>query len=165
MATTTLTYLIPRLRLLLGDTDPESYRYLVVGLEIALVASVSDLETWWDYKYKIDSSVNEVERNSLKAKRFVYQEPPVIQTSDEGTIVLMAAIIILRGSLENSSWNFGAWRDSEVSYSNIEGGRSKRNNLEKLWEMLTMEISPPGKVLAGAEKAHLPGYKGNIYEE
>ena len=161
MATVNLSYLIPRLRLHLGDLDATSYRYLDEWLRLALVASVETLQTWWNHKYRLDDN-NDVYRNTTI--RFLFPEPPVIQKSDNRPIILMAAIILKSGQLENLSWNVGAWKDAEISYSNIEASRRKDEMLKRDWTELTNILKPPQKRLASSNKGHLPGYVGSIRE-
>ncbi len=146
---TDLNYLIPRLRLKLGDLNPSAYKYLDEWLHAALIASVDALQRWWADKYQIDEN----DRVS-----------PDIERRDIQPIILMASIIIKSGSLENFSWNVGSWRDAEISFSNIEGGRGKQESLNRDWEELNMLLTPPNKKLAGSKKGHLPGYVGN-YDE
>lgn len=146
---TDLNYLIPRLRLKLGDLTPSSYKYLDEWLHAALIASVDALQRWWADKYQIDSDDR------------VY---PNIERRDIQPIILMASIILKSGSLENFSWNVGSWRDAEISYSNIEGGSRKSESLQRDWDELMQLLPPPSKKLAGAIKGHLPGYIGNLDE-
>jgi len=161
MGTTTVTYLVDELRLHLGDIDPASYQYLDAWLEVSLLTAVKSLQKWWKYRYLVDSS-NLVYRNS--AVVFNFTEPPVIETSDERPIILMAAVIIKGGTLQNSAWNTGSWRDAEISYSNIEGSRLRQESLKADWDELLSILKPPQKVLLGAKKATLPGYKNNQWE-
>jgi len=144
-----LNYLIPRLRLKLGDLDPASYRYLDEWLHAALIGSVDALQRWWADKYQID------ENNRVT---------PDIERRDIQPIILMASIIVKSGSLENFSWNVGSWRDAEISFSNIEGGRGKQESLKRDWDELNMLLPSPNKKLAGSVKGHLPGYVGNQNE-
>jgi hypothetical protein len=162
MATTTVDYLLPELRLHLGDIDPSSYRYTNEWLEVALEMSIKALGRWWNLKYLIDMSTHLVSRNPNHT--FILTEPPVIEMQDERPILLMASIIIKEGSLEANSWNAGAWRDSEISFSNLEGSRSKQISLKKDWEELSMLLSAPTKRLSQALKGSLPGYKQNTFE-
>ena len=120
MATVSLGTYLERLRLHIGDTDPVSYRYTDDWLFLALVAAVETLQPWWNWRYLVNNS-DEAYRNAA----FVFEEdePPVVQRSDIRPIILMASVIIKGGSLENMAWSLGAWRDAEISYSNIEGGR------------------------------------------
>jgi hypothetical protein len=161
MATVDLSYLIPRLRLHIGDIDPDNYRHLDEWLLLSLVVGVEALQKWWNYKYLIDDD-DDVYRNSTI--RFLHPEPPVIERGDIKPILLMAAIIIKSGSLENLSWNVGAWRDAEISYSNIESSRSKDKMLTRDWKELTSILKPPQRRLAESAKGHLPGYVGNSFE-
>lgn len=156
-----LGLLIPQLRILLGDTDPATFRYLDVWLHEALIASIKFMGPWWDNKYLLDSN-NNVYRNTLVL--FDTVEPPIILPQDEMPIVLAAALITLEGGLENSSWDIVSWRDAEISFSNLESGRLKDKNLERLWNQLTALITPPGKKLAGSVKMHMPGYTQNTLE-
>ena len=154
---TELNYLIPRLRLKLGDLNPSSYRYLDEWLHAALIASIDALQRWWNYKYIIDNN-NRVYRNPNIG--FLFPEPPIIERGDIQPIILMASIILKSGSLENFSWNLGSWRDAEISFSNIEGGRGKQESLKSDWEELKSLLTIPGKKLAFPVKGHLPGYQG-----
>jgi len=145
---TDLNYLIPRLRLKLGDLIPP-YKYMDEWLHLSLVASVDALQRWWSDKYQIDVN-NRVS--------------PAIERRDIYPIILMASIILKSGSLENFSWNVGSWRDAEISYSNIEGSRGKQDSLKQDWNELNMILTSPNKKLVGSVKGHLPGYVGNQIE-
>jgi len=158
-----LGYLIPALRLTIGDTDPAAYRYLDEWLHVALVASVKTLEAWWLDKYLIDTD-NNVYRNTECGVPFEQAEPPVILQRDERPIQLMAAILILNGSLENSAWSTYSWKDAEISFSNLEGGRLRNSNLGRLWDELNYLLKPPTKRLAKTQKGSLPGYLNNKWE-
>lgn len=160
--TVNLSYLIPRLRLHIGDIDPDSYRHLDEWLRLSLVVSVETLQKWWNYKYLIDDN-NDVYRNPNI--RFLHSQPPVIERGDIKPIILMAAIMIKSGDLENLSWNVGAWRDAEISYSNIEASRRKDDMIKRDWEELTSILKPPQRRLAESQKGHLPGYIGNPFEQ
>jgi len=160
MATTSLSYLIPSLRLRLGDWDAGNYRYLDEWLEQALRSSIVSLQRWWTYKYILNGD-NEVLRNPRAP--FLFPEPPVIEHGDETPIVIMATIIIKSGSLQDVSWSVAAWRDAEISFSNLEGSRSKKDLLRQDWELMTI-LTPPNKKLSFSRKGHLPGFHQNIYE-
>jgi hypothetical protein len=159
--TVNLSYLIPRLRLHLGDIDADNYRHLDEWLRLSLVVSVETLQKWWNYKYLIDDN-NDVYRNPRIT--FLHSQPPVIERGDIKPIILMSAIMIKSGDLENLSWNVGAWRDAEISYSNIEASRRKDEMIKRDWEELTSILKPPQKRLAESQKGHLAGYKGNPFE-
>ena len=158
--TTTVDYLLPELRLHLGDIDPATYRYTDEWLIVSLEMSIKSLGRWWNSKYLLDSHL--VSRNPNLT--FIFAEPPVIETQDERPILLMASIIIKEGSLESNSWNAGAWKDAEISFSNLEGSRSKQLSLQKDWDELGMILSPPTKRLSQALKGSLLGYKQNTFE-
>lgn len=161
MATESLDYLIPRLRLHMGDIDSSSYRYLDEWLLLALVSSVESLQRWWNFRYLTDDN-DQVYRNTNLV--FPIAEPPVIQASDVRPIILMSAIILKDGALQSMSWNTGSWRDAEISYSNIEGGKQRDSSLKKDWEELKSLLTPPTKKLTQSNKMHLPGYNYGLYE-
>lgn len=154
-----LTYLIPFLRLKIGDINSSSYRYTDGWLKTALVASVKELGRWWNFRYLVDLN-NIVSRNSNVT--FDFEAPPVIQTADEAPIVIMASLITLEGSLENNSWSVSSWRDNEISFSNLESGRLKDNNLNRLRDELYSIMTPPSKKLARAKKGSLPGFMNDF---
>lgn len=144
------------LRLHLGDLDHTAYRYLDKWLIRALLLGIKTLGKWWDYKYLINFTTEDVYRNTTKT--FTYTEPPVIEDQDIRPIILMAGIIVKSGQLENVSWTLGSWRDAEISYSNISAGAQKENSIKRDWEELKSLLTPPNRRLAGAVKTHLPGY-------
>lgn len=162
---TNLDYLIDYVRLRIGDTNPASYRYTDEWLRTALVGAVKLLTRWWNYKYLIttDGTYN-IYRNPNGY--FVFDEATygIIEQGDEQVIVLMASFLTLQGSLESSAWSTGAWRDAEISYSNIEGGRMRTDILKGIWTELTSTLKVPSKRLARAIKMSLPGFLDNQYE-
>ncbi len=160
---TTLDYLITYLRLRIGDTNSTAYRYLDEWLLKALQLAVQSLQRFWNYKYLIDDNFD-VARNPNYTNFLFPEEDGVIEKGDENIIILMAAIYTLEGSLENSAWTFGSWKDFEVSYSNIEGGKQRSETVKRLWDELNSIIKPPSKRLATGKKGSLPGYKGNEFE-
>jgi hypothetical protein len=161
MAITDLREYIERLRLHLGDTNPDSYRYMDEWLGIALVSAAEALMPRWNYKYLLNTE-NDVYRNPNHT--FLFPEPPVIQRGDVRPVILMGSIIIKEGSLENQSWNFSSWRDAEIAFSNLEASRSKDRSLERDIEELNSILPERIKRLAQPTKGHLPGFKGNPYE-
>jgi hypothetical protein len=161
MATDDLSSYLPYLRLSIGDITEGSYRYTDEWLTLAMVAAVQALSSWWYKRYLLDTN-NEVYRNP--SIQFEFSEPPVIQIGDERPIILMAGIIVLEGSLENSAWDLGSWKDTEVSFSNIESGRVRDKRLVRMYDELHSILLPPNKKLAWAIKGSLPGYKNNEYE-
>lgn len=156
-----LNYLIPMVRLRIGDYNSNSYRYMDDWILKALVVSVSTLSRWMNFKYLLDDDDN-VYRNPNTT--FIFEEPPIIEMGDDGLIVLMAAYIILEGSLENSAWDYVSWRDNEIAFSNLESSRARDRTLSRLWDELMSALLPPTKRLAHAKKQTLPGYLGNEYE-
>jgi hypothetical protein len=159
--TTNIDYLIDFVRIQIGDMNPP-YRYTDSMLRTTIITSIRALQRWWNSKYLINSTTYDVYRNP--AINLLFPEPPIIQDLDQRPIELMCSIIIKTGSLENVSYSMGSWRDAEVSYSNIEGGRIKDSSLKRDWEELMNLLPPPSKKLAWTIKGSLPGYKGNAYE-
>jgi hypothetical protein len=157
---TNLDYLIDYVRIQIGDMT-EPYRYTEAMLRTTIVTAVRALQRWWNNKYLLDASYN-IYRNPYIT--FLFPEPPIIQDMDQRPIELMSSIIVKKGSLENVSYNMGSWRDAEVSYSNIEGGRIKTASLKDDIDELKLLLTPPSKRLAWTIKGSLPGYKGNAYE-
>lgn len=162
MQTTSLDYLIPYVRLNIGDTNPAAYRYTDEWITVSLVAAVKTLGAWWRNKYLLTAE-NLVYRNTEIIEEAADGES-VIMSADERPIVLMASIVMLQGSLENSAWNIASWKDAEISYSNLEGGKLRNSNLGRLWDELQYLMLPPTKRLARTRKQSLPGYLNNKYE-
>lgn len=150
-----LDYLIPVLRLHLGDTDPATYRYVDEWLRVALVSSVKALARWWGDKYLVDPVTYDVSRNSNYLD-FQFDEPNVIQDRDERPVILMASILVKGGQLESNSWGVGSWKDAEIAVSNIEGSRSKQFGLGLDWDELQYYLKPPSKQLYGATRLSIP---------
>lgn len=161
MLTTNLSQYIERLRLHLGDTTESTKRYLDEWLRVALVAGVELLMPRWNFKYLLSDN-DDVYRNPNI--NFILPEPPVIERGDVWPIILQASIIIKEGSLENMSWSFVAWRDAEISYSNLETSRAKDASIERDIKMLDTMLPWRAKRLAQPTKGHLPGYVDNLYE-
>jgi len=158
---TNYDYLITDLRLHLGDiTTP--YRYADECLRTALAGSISSLGSWWYNKYLLSEDDLTVSRNT--AVQFSAAEPPIILKEDERPIVLKASIIIKTGSLENLSWSLGHWKDWEISYSNVQGGKSKEASIRRDEDELENLLTPPRKQLVSSDKIGLPGFKNNDYE-
>jgi len=113
-----LTNLIPELRIRIGDTNPALYRYTDDWLLVSLKSSVKLLSKWWNFKYLLDSN-GDVMRNP--DGYFVFEETSdgviggVFEPGDDQVVIIYAAIVILEGSLENSAWDFGSWKDAEIS--------------------------------------------------
>jgi hypothetical protein len=163
MATVNPGYLIPHIRLTLGDINSTAYRYTNEWVLVALEGAIKTLAKWWNAKYLLDSTLL-LYRNPAVSYLFLDEEPPVIQVDDERAIVLMTCIILLEGSLENNAWNLSSWKDNELSFTNLEQGRSRDNNLARLERQLYDILQPPTKKLARALKGSLPGYLNNEFE-
>lgn len=138
-------YLIPALRMELGDINPLSYRYTDEWLKVALIVSIKALQRWWRSRYLVDDETQIISRNPLST--FEFDEPPTITTDDEMPIILMAAVLVKDGSLENNSWNVSTWRDAEYYVSTVEGGRQKDASLQRTWDRLLLYMKPPQKRL------------------
>jgi len=161
---TSLNDFLSQLRLAIGDTNPATYRYTDEWLLVALQASVETLGNWWNFKYLIDSD-GEIIRNP-SSYSFVLDEDTygIVEFTDNRPIIIMAAIIVLEGSLENSAWDFASWKDAEISYSNLESSRARSETLRRLWDELNSIMLPPTKRLAYPKKGSLPGFFKNPYE-
>lgn len=159
---TNLDYLLDDLRLHLGDINPTQYRYLTEWLRTALVLAVKNLQRWWDYKYLIYNDTQNIYRNPNGY--FEFDDPPILDHSDERPVILMAAIIVKQGSLQNAAWDFGSWKDAEVSYSNIESSKAMQESLKADRDELEKYVKPPQKNLAFPTKKHLLGFTKNEYE-
>jgi hypothetical protein len=137
------------LRLKIGDTNPATYRYMDEWLEQSLILSIKSLSRWWKNKYTVTDA------------GLISSD---LEDGDDYIIVLMASLIILEGSLENSAWSTVSWKDQEISFSNLESGRLRDSNLKRIKEELELLLLPPVKRLATARKNSLSGYKKNSYE-
>jgi hypothetical protein len=143
-----IDYLLPTLRLHLGDTDPLTYRYVDEWLRVALVSGVKALQRWWGDRYLVEQTTYNILRGTTYT--FLYASPPVIQDRDERPLILMASILIKTGQLEANSWNVGSWKDAEIAVSNIEGSRAKQFGVTMDWNELKEYLLPPTKKLSGA---------------
>ncbi len=157
-----IEYLLPFLRLKIGDITPASYRYADEWLIKSLILAMKTLQRYWNFKYLI-SEDNIISRNP-NSNQFIFPEPPIIETGDEYLIVLMSAIITLEGSLENSAWDLSSWSDAEIRYTNLDSGKTRESNLQRMIDELNNIILPPTKRLARTKKSSLPGYKNNPWE-
>jgi hypothetical protein len=163
VTSTNLDYLLPFLRQRIGDITVGEYRYTDEWLQTALVAGVWELEGRWSRKYYIDEN-NNIQRNTAEWG-YEVASPPILQTQDATAVILQAAIIVLEGSLEDYAWHLGSWRDAEISYSNIQSGKTRDKNLDRFMEQLDKLLPlPKSKKLKSSLKGSLPGYKGNKHE-
>lgn len=159
--TTNLYEFVERLRLHLGDVDESSYTYDDEWLRVSLISAVELLMPRWNFKYLLNDEDDAYRNGSIG---FLFPSPPVVERGDIWPIVLQASIIMKEGSLENLSWSLGAWRDAEISYSNLEGSRSKDRSIQRDIDALDSMLPKRGKRLASPVKGHLPGYLRNPYE-
>ncbi len=159
--TTNLHEFVERLRLHLGDIEESSYTHDDEWLRVALISAVELLMPRWNFKYLLDDGDDAYRNGQI---RFLFPAPPVVERGDVWPIVLQAAIVMKEGSLENLSFSLGAWRDAEISYSNLEGSRAKDRSIVRDIERLDSMLPVRGKRLASPVKGHLPGYLGNPYE-
>lgn len=161
-----LDVLLDFVRLKIGDTDSTAYRYVDEWLRTALVASVKILSRFWNFKYLISlDGNNNIYRNPNGY--FVFDEATygIIEQGDDQIIVIMAALIVLEGSLENSAWSISSWKDAEISFSNLEQGRIRKDIVKDLWSQLVEIIGVPQQQLAQTIKLSLPGFKDNQFEK
>lgn len=149
---TSLDYLIPDLRVHLGD-HAEPYKYTLEHLRHCLVMACKTLMYKWRNKYVINSSYI-VSRSSTVP--FAIASPPIIQYSDERAFILQASIILKSGEIQDSSWNVASWRDDEIAYSNIAGAGTQQKSLLKDIEELELWLR---KRLLGGKRQSLPGFK------
>ena len=163
MGSVDVDYLIPYVRVKIGDLDSANYRYLDVWLETSLVLSVKNLQRFWRDKYLIDTN-NMVTRNPSYNYYIFDESTGIIEAPDEYIIVLMTSLIILGGSLENSAWDAVSWRDNELSFSNLEGSRTRNSMLDRMLTELNSLITSPMKRLAQSLRGPLPGYLNNMWE-
>jgi len=137
---TGLDYLIPDLRVHLGDTS-EPYRYEDAHLRHGLVMACKTLMKKWRNRYTINASYI-VARSSSAS--FEIASPPIIEYADERAFILQAAIIIRGADLKDSAWDIASWRDDEVSYSNLAGGAELRkgylDDVKELEEFLRRRL-------------------------
>jgi hypothetical protein len=155
---TNIDYMLPNLRLWLGDINPATYRYEDAWLRTALVGSVKTLRMWWRDKYLINDDTYNVYRNTDRSYRFEYAEPPIIDHRDEFPIVIMASIIVKSGSLQNAAWDLISWRDFEISYSPQAKSQTLDASLKRDWDTLYDYLTPPTKHLALTSKRSLIGF-------
>lgn len=146
-------YLIPQLRLRIGEFDPATYVYSTDTLSNILIAAVRELMRKWRRRYTIDSA-GIITRNA----NHVYEnaEPPVIDYQDEVPIVLQAVIILKMAEIQDNVWDIQSWRDDEIAFSNLGAGRLAEYGLDKLQGELDELLR---KRLYGSARQELPGFR------
>lgn len=149
--TTDLDYLIPDVRIELNDFN-EPYKYSDTQIQYALLNAIKMLGRRWRYRYLVSGF--SVSRNP-EITTFISTEPPTIEFADEYIIVLQATIIIKSADIYGSTWDIASWKDDEISYSNIQGARSRDDSisrdLELLNELLKQRLHP-------GKSQKLPGF-------
>jgi hypothetical protein len=155
-------YLLPYLRLRIGDTNPDAYRYEDKWLVTGLTLGVKLAARYWNSKYLITDK-GYVTRNP-NAPFITDESIGVIEDRDEPIIVILGAISVLGGSLENSAWDFTSWKDSEISVSSQGVSNTRLETIRRLIAELDTLITAPNKRLAQALKNSLVGFKDNIFE-
>jgi len=158
-----LDYLIPQLRDHLGDRDSRTYS--TDFLRQILFSAFKALLPRWQYKYLIDSN-NHIYRNTSGCiGEFKLPEPPVIQIFDERPIILQASIMIKSGSIytSSSSNSFSSWRDDELSYSNIESGKSLQESLKNDIDELNNLLPLRTNKLVRTRRQSLPGFTDSVW--
>lgn len=158
-----IDYLIPDLRLIIGDTDETTYRYLDTWLLRSLILSVKSLTRYIGFKYIVESD-GEITRNPEYLNFLNDESLGVVDIQDEYVIIVKAAVIVLGGSLENSAWDMYSWKDAEISLSAQEVSRTRNKTLEALNEELKKLLLSPRERLARTIKGSLPGFINNLYE-
>lgn len=153
-----LEELLISLRLKIGDFS-STPTYSDEILSEVLLNAIDFLQPRWRNKYYRDSD-GIVNRNT--AIKFDFSSPPVIQYGDRYAIILQSSILIKSGNRFSNVGNSISWRDEEISYSNLEGSRSRDSSLREDMEELD-KLFP--RKLAGTRKGTLYGYTDNIYEE
>jgi len=149
---TALDYLIPDLRIHLGDDDLP-YKYEDEYLRHTLVIACKILMKKWRNRYIIDATY-QVSRNA----GITYEDdsPPIIQYSDEYAFILQASIMVKSAVLQDSAWDIASWRDDEISYSNIAGGAALKKSLQDDIDELAAWLR---RRLFGSARQSLSGFK------
>jgi len=135
-----LTFLVESLRNYIGDIS-SPYRFTDDELEVGLYTGLDMLLSRLRFKYTIDES-DAITRTS--GSKFYQDSPPVIEHADQACIIVQAAIVLKSASAWDASWDVASWKDDEISYSNIQGARSKdqsiANDLKLLDDLLKRRL-------------------------
>lgn len=158
---TDLDYLISDLRVHLGDFV-EPYTYDMEYLRHALVMACKTLMKKWRNRYTINDTY--VVTRSTTAV-FSEASPPVVEYADERAFILQAAIIIKGGNLTDSAWDIASWRDDEISYTNLAGGKTMQDMLDRdvaeLEEILKRRLLKASRQSLGGFKLPYNQAEGN----
>jgi len=159
-STTDLDFLVPALRMHLGDIT-EPYAYDEGLLKFSLLEGIKMLMARWNYRYSVvyDQDLNHwsVTRNNDDV--FQFSEPPVIQYCDERPIVLAAAILLKTGTVYTSGADAVSWKDDEISFSNVAGAELKSKSLLSDLDELNKLVPERRQRLARPTKQSLLGFR------
>ncbi len=154
-----LDYLIPSLRVHLGDS--ETLNYAPDYLRQCLILAIKALSRRWRNRY-IYSATGVLSR-STDFQAFTMSEPPTIETSDEYPVILQASIIIKTSEYRRLATTFGSWRDDEISYSNISSSQALLASLQSDITELN-DLLPLGTIkLARTRKGELRGFGTDVW--
>jgi hypothetical protein len=158
---TDLDYLIPALRMHIGD--PNATVYTDNFLKRALVMGFYLVQPRWNFRYLMDANYT-VTRNPNTT--FLHASPPVILYADERPIYVAAAIALRSGLIWTAGSDAVSWKDEEVSFSNISGAKMREAAFIRDWDELHQMLPERRNRLAPATRQELPGFKNppNIYE-
>jgi len=160
---TDLDYLIPALRLHLWDTNtPPTYTDGL--LKYCLVAGLKVLMPRWNSRYIPTESTTKWTVARSTEDVFSQAAPPTIQGGDERPIVLSASIAFKSGKIYFSSGDIASWKDDEISYSNISGGKMMEGSLLRDIEELNSIVPDRRKRLGRTIKQSLLGFRGTANE-
>jgi hypothetical protein len=149
---TDLDFLIWSVRRKVGDLT-EPYTYSDELIRSYLVEALRVLGGRWRNRYLIDGDYVVTRNTSITT--FTITSPPVIEQQDQEIIALQAAIMIKSNAVYDSSWDVASWKDNEIAYSNIQGGKIRDLSLDRdiaLLEALLDKNLHPGKTQS------LPGF-------
>jgi hypothetical protein len=165
---TDLDYLIPSLRMHLGDTADGNYTYSDNFLSRALIIGFKLVQPRWNFRYLLsyDTATTHWSVTRNPNTTFVQPSPPVIMYADERPIVLAAAVSLRGGLIWTSGSQAVSWKDEEVSFSNISGAKLKEAAFIRDWEELHQLLPERRNRLAATTRQELPGFRNppNIYE-
>ena len=164
-ATSGADYLIPTLRMHLWDIN-EPPTYSSGFLRMGLLSGIKLLMPRWNARY-IPSYITTTDNwdiNRSTSDVFVQASPPTIMYGDERPIILAAAIAIKSGYVFSSSAGTISWKDDEVSYSNITGGKLVEGDLARDMDELNKLVPERRQRLGRAQRQSLYGYKRPLNE-
>ena len=159
-ATSSADYLIPTLRMHLWDIN-EPPTYSSGFLRMGILSGIKLLMPRWNNRY-VPSYVATTDNWDIVRSTtdvFVQTDPPRIMYGDERPVILAAAIAIKSGYVFSSSAGTVAWKDEEVSYSNITGGKLIEGDLARDIDELNKLVPERRQRLAQAKKQHLYGFR------